>query len=375
MNILHFCWRGPGHPRAGGAELVTHEHSKAWVKAGHSVTLFTSSFPGSKDEETVDGVLVKRKGRDTSFTVIFYGIIWYLFENKSKFDLVIDHFHGLPFFTPIFVRSKKIAFIHEVAREVWKFNPYTYPLNKVIEYCGYVFEPVIIFVIYFFTKFITVSDSTKKALVDWGVASKNVEIVHNGVSVEKPLKVSDKEKSKTLVYLGAITQDKGIEDAIKVYKILSKKDKDIKFWVLGKGEKDYVDKMKGETKEDNNVKFWGFVDQKIKFELLSRAHLLINPSKLEGWGLVVIEAAAMGTPTVGYKVPGLVDSVKNNVTGVLVDKDVNKMADAIFRVLNDSVRYKHMSGNCIKWSKKFNWEISTKKSLQIIESMLESKKS
>ena len=56
---------------------------------------------------------------------------------------------------------------------------------------------------------------------------------------------------------------------------------------------------------------------KEKYDLLARAHILINPSIREGWGLVVIEAASVKTPTVGYNVPGLKDSIKDNETGLL----------------------------------------------------------
>ena len=51
---------------------------------------------------------------------------------------------------------------------------------------------------------------------------------------------------------------------------------------------------------------------------MSRAHVLLVPGVREGWGLVVTEANAMGTPAMAYDVPGLQDSVINGVTGKLV---------------------------------------------------------
>ncbi len=121
MNILILSWRGIGHPNAGGAEIVTHEHAKGWVKAGHQVILFTSYFPDAKREEVIDGIEIKRYGRQM-LGVQWEAFKWYLFGVHCKFDLVIDQFHGIPFFTPFYVRSKKIAFIHEVAKEVWRLN-------------------------------------------------------------------------------------------------------------------------------------------------------------------------------------------------------------------------------------------------------------
>ncbi|MFH1432221.1 MAG: hypothetical protein ABIG84_03305 [archaeon] len=54
MKILIFNWRDTLNPQAGGAEVFTQESAKRWVSHGHSVTLFTSGFPGCKKQETID---------------------------------------------------------------------------------------------------------------------------------------------------------------------------------------------------------------------------------------------------------------------------------------------------------------------------------
>src|SRR5258708_30926270 len=63
-----------------------------------------------------------------------------------------------------------------------------------------------------------------------------------------------------------------------------------------------------------DLTYFGFVTQQKKFELLARAHILINPSLLEGWGLVNIEANAIETPVVAYNSPWLLDSVNDGVS-------------------------------------------------------------
>src|SRR3989344_4669413 len=140
MNILVFSWRDPKHPMAGGAEQVMHEHMKGWVNAGHTVTLFSSAFNGAPPEEKVDGVKVIRKGYQL-LGVQIYAFFWYLFSDHPKFDLVVDQFHGLPFFTPLYVRSPKLAVLQEVAKEVWLLNHLQKPLNLIIGWAGYLTEP------------------------------------------------------------------------------------------------------------------------------------------------------------------------------------------------------------------------------------------
>ena len=55
-----------------------------------------------------------------------------------------------------------------------------------------------------------------------------------------------------------------------------------------------------------------------KHRLLCSAWMLLHPALIEGWGIVITEAAIRGTPAIGFDVPGLRDSVVNGQTGVLV---------------------------------------------------------
>ena len=219
MNILCFSWRGPKHPNAGGAEISTIEHAKGWIKAGHKVTLFTSSFKNAKELEYIGGVRVIRKGSQI-IGVHLAAFKWFIFDRKKQFDMVIDEFHGIPFFTPLFVRGKKLGFIHETTKEVWKLNPWKTPLNLLPSILGTFLEPFIFKLFYKNIPFMTVSNSTKKDLVEWGIPQKQITIIHNGLSTPKVRKTFKKEKKKTLIFLGALRKDKGIENALKVFKLV-----------------------------------------------------------------------------------------------------------------------------------------------------------
>jgi len=369
MNILILSWRGPGHPQAGGAEISTHEHAKGWVKAGHKVTLFTSYYPNSKKQERVDGIYIIRRGNQY-LDVHMQAIWWYIFGNHPKFDLVVDQFHGIPFFTPFFVRAKKLAFIHETAKEVWSLNEFPPPFNFFVSIFGNILEPLI-FAFYKKIPFMTVSDSTKNDLSDFGINKQNVMVIHNGVYVPK---ISEKKEDKTtVVYLGVLTRDKGIETALEVFQRLQERIEDIKFWVVGKGNERYVRflKSKADSLRITDIKFWGYVDETEKFRLLSKSHILINPSIKEGWGIVVIEAAAMGTPTVAFSVPGLKDSIINGKTGYLSKKlTAEGLASKSFELLEDDKKLASMRNNAVSWSKRFSWEKSSAQSLNLINKLV-----
>lgn len=370
LNILILSWRGPGHPNAGGAEISSHEHAKGWVREGHKVTLFTSFFSGAKKEEIVDGVQIKRQGFEV-FGVQLKAAWWYFLKKKERFDLVIDEFHGIPFFTPLYIRVKKIGFIHEVAKEVWSLNSWVKPYNLIPAFLGTTLEPLIFKLFYKNIPFMTVSDSTKEDLISWGIPSQNITIMHNGVTIPAKVRKFVKEKVPTLIFLGAISRDKGIEEALRVFSIIHKKNAKCKFWIVGKAEKNYLNYLKTFCKRLNieqNTIFFGFVTEEKKFELLSRSHLLVNTSVREGWGLVVIEAASVGTPTIAFDVAGLKDSIVDGISGLLCKgRDINELATIIKNTLDDKNLLDKLSLNAKNWSKKFKWENSVVLSLQLID--------
>ncbi len=366
MNILVFSWRDIGSIMAGGAEQVDHEHHKGWVAAGHSVTLFSSSFPGAKSQENIDGVEIIRKGSQY-LTCHISAFFWYLFQAHKKFDLVVDEFHGWPFFTPLYIKEPKLAVIQEVTREVWFKYPLPYGLNYVLGGIGYLLEPLF-FLPYKNVKFMTGSESARKELQTVGINSKNVRVVSHGVILDIPKKLPKKEARETIIFLGALAKDKGIEDAIKTFGVLNRFG-DYVFWVVGKGDPDYLKFLGGLAKNNNvTVKFWGFVSQKEKFELLARAHVMINPSIREGWGLVNIEANACGVPVVAYNSPGLIDSVKNGVSGIIIKKNTpDELANEVVRIFEDKGLYMELQKGALQWSRMFSWEKSRSLSIALIE--------
>lgn len=369
MNILVLSWRDPKHPMSGGAEQVMHEHMKGWISAGHKVTLFASAF-GGKKTEVLDGVTIIRQGRQI-LGVHLKACIWYITGKHENFDLVVDQFHGIPFFTPLYVRAKKLAVVQEVARNVWLKNHLPSPFNWIFGIVGYVTEPLY-YLFYKNVPFMTGSASALKDLESIGISAKQITIVPHGVKLSLPKHLPQKEKVQTIIFLGAIAKDKGIEDALKAFSILSKSG-NYQFWVVGKAGEMYLSEVKRITDQlglTKNTIFWGFVSEQKKFELLSKAHIMINPSAHEGWGLVNIEANSVETPVIAYPSAGLVDSVKNNESGIITkDSTPESIATEVTRVLSDQKLYKKLQKGAQKWSQQFTWPSSQKKSLDLIESL------
>jgi len=371
MNILVLSWRDPKHPLAGGAEQVMHEHMKGWVKAGHKVTLFSSRFKNCRDIEVLDGITIIRKG--DQFIGVKLNAFFYWSKNKEKFDLVVDQFHGIPFFTPLYVKKPKLAVLQEVAREVWFMNELPFPLNFTIGFLGYIFEPLI-FTFYKNIQFMVGSNSAKEDLIKMGIYTKNIAIVPHGLIVEKISNAPKKEKRKTITFLGALTKDKGAVDALKVFSLLNKTG-NYNYWMIGRGSPEfntYLLTLCEKFGIINKVKFWGYVDNVKKFELLAKTHILINPSAREGWGLVNIEANAMGTPVVSYRSRGLVDSVRENVSGIFSKaNNPQEMFNATYKLLNSEDEYQRLSKTSKEWAKNFIWDRSIEISKELLEKTIQ----
>src|SRR6266702_1517269 len=121
MRILILNWRDVENPLGGGAELSLFEHAKYWLGRGNSVTWFTSAYDSCLTEETREGVKIVRRG--SVYTVHPWAIYYILSRKLGKFDVVVDCFHFLPFFTTLFVKNEKIvALINEVAGKLWFAN-------------------------------------------------------------------------------------------------------------------------------------------------------------------------------------------------------------------------------------------------------------
>jgi len=90
-------------------------------------------------------------------------------------------------------------------------------------------------------------------------------------------------------------------------------------------------------------------------------------------GVWLIEANSVGTPVIAYNSAGLVDSVKDGFSGIIVKENSPfSLANEVNNLLLDGVKYKKMQKTSISWSKNFNWEKSRFQSLQLISQIYES---
>jgi glycosyltransferase involved in cell wall biosynthesis len=137
-----------------------------------------------------------------------------------------------------------------------------------------------------------------------------------------------------------------------------------KLWIAGDG---YM-RRDLESISGQDCSFFGRVSEKTKINLFDRAWLIVHPSILEGFGLVVIEANARSTPAVAYDVPGLRTSIRNGETGLLAENgNVSALADAVISMIKDTGLRNRLSENALAYSKQFSWDNAAKVFYEILE--------
>ncbi len=342
MRILILNRRDIANPAGGGAELYTHEIARGLAnKYNCKVMAFSSAFSGCKAEEVIEGVRYARRGNEA--TVHLHGF-WYALKYRHRFDLIIDEFNGIGFFT--FFLPNSVLLIHQLYREFW------FRELGSLGVFPYILEPLLL---RFYRKklAITVSLSTKEDLDRMGF--NDTHIVMNAIRAF-PAAPAIKDSDPVVAFLGRLRSTKRPEDAMKIFRKVRERVPQARLWVIGRGPEE--EKLRRAAAGIDNIIFWGWVDEREKLSLLQRSHVLVVPGVREGFGINVIEAASAGTPAVGYDVPGLRDSIRHGETGYLADS-ADEAAARTVELLTDKEKYNLMSNNCLAYAQGFSWEKRT----------------
>ncbi len=346
-RILIFNWWDIKNPKAGGAEVYLNEVFSRLTKR-YEITLLCAKFPKSKPEEKINGINVIRRG--PTWLINLTSVFWYL-KNKDKFDLVLDFTNKIPYCTPLFVRSKPcIAIALDIFGEIFV---------KEFGFLGHILAIIErgFFLLYKKSCFISISKSTGQELFNLGVSYSNIKIINPGLSYTTYLP-GPKQKEALIVYLGRLKKYKRVDLLLKVFKDIIRLIPKIRLVIIGIGnDKKRLEKLTQRLKLDSYVSFLGFLSEKEKAKWFQRAWVTVQPSIKEGWGLTVVEAAACGTPTIASNAPGLKDSILNEKTGWLFEKNnFNQLKNLIIEVLINKEKREKAGQEAIKFAKKFSWD-------------------
>lgn len=360
MRILILNWRDPKNPRAGGAETVTFKYAQYWAKKGHSVTWICNFFPGSTPREISTGIEFVRVGPALGYTVLELIFTYPLFLvsaimaafsefHRNKIDLVIDEIHGLPFFTPFFSQARNVLWVCEVAGPIWD-RMYPTPINLI----GRMLETLLYKYVYRHTEIWAISQATRADILNINPAAL-VKVIPLGIDPVPDPKIK-KTFFPSAVFLARLVKMKGVEVALQATKEIAARLPDFKLFLIGSGSGGYLYSLRQMVRElgiSNNVEFLGRLSEPEKYKVLAKSHFLIHPSYKEGFGLTVLEAGLVGTPTVARAGSSMDELIKHGGSGLIFQKE-SQIPDLFVNWIWGR-KYSLLSSNIKKTASRYFW--------------------
>jgi glycosyltransferase involved in cell wall biosynthesis len=298
-RILFVAWRDLANPRAGGSEVLVDRLADGMTARGDHVTLLCGGPVAERRYQ-----VVRNGGNYSQFA---RAPLAYRLRNELRgSDLVVEVCNGMPFFTPLWSRRPTVCLVNHVHTELWAVR-----LPRPLANVGRFTENTLLPMAHSKNLFLTVSASTAAALAGIGVSQDRIRVVCNGVEPPQPL--TPKSPEPLFLALGRLTDYKRIDLLLRLWDRV-RHVVGGKLVIAGDGpERARIEALAGP-----GVVIAGRVSDEEKHRLLCSAWILLHPAMIEGWGIVIVEAAIRGTPGIGFDVPGLRDSVVPGQTGVLV---------------------------------------------------------
>ncbi|MEI6447678.1 MAG: glycosyltransferase family 4 protein [Actinomycetes bacterium] len=359
LNILVLTDRDWTHPQGGGTGTHLHEQVKHWLAWGHRVTVVAGGHPGALPVERTGNLTVRRVGSRT--TVFPRSIIKGRRSLEPRADVVFEVINGITFLTPIWMDIPRVGMIHHIHRE-----HYVREMGRPGVIAAAALETIPLKLLYRDTTFMTVSDSTASEIAALGVPRSSIQIAHNGVESDLLLPGVKADKP-TILYLGRLKKYKRIEMLLRAVHAIP----DVELVIAGEG--DHRPDLEAEIAAlgiADRVHLLGFVTEEEKMTLLQQAWLNVTASSVEGWSIVVMEAAACRTPTVAMRVGGLREAVVDGTTGVLADSQ-EQLTSSIAEVLSDSAMRERMAQAARDRSVQFSWERTAAKTIDVLRAAVE----
>lgn len=351
-------WRDLDHALAGGSERYAWEYARALAAAGADVEFLTARDEGQAARDVRDGIPICRGGGALTF---YPWVAWQLLRRRRKLDVVIDPECGIPAFSPLFVRrgTAVVLLVHHVHMEQFRtyFSPPMSTLGRWLE--GWLMPRV-----YRRVPTYAVSRSTAEEMrreLGWRTP---IGILENGSS-SATRGTSGPGDPRRILVLGRLVPHKRVDAVVRAVASLRNEVPGLHLDIVGRGpDRESVAQTIAQLGAEPLVTLHGYLSDEEMDDVLGGCGLHVCASDVEGWGQVVIDAAAHGIPTIGRDVPGLRDSVVDGTTGWLVRTGggddlpavLAERVRAAITVLSDPAEQSAYAERCRGWAARFSWD-------------------
>jgi glycosyltransferase involved in cell wall biosynthesis len=348
----------------GGAERRYYEIAKRLAKR-HEVTVYSLRFYGSPRQEVFEGINIVRVGSNHPLNVrklptlstyfpAFFRVV------AGKYD-VIDANQGISSFIGLFksfISEPVVATFHDLYWNQWHeyFRTPFSSIGKTMEFLWSKLD---------YSRIIAVSPTTKKKLIYLGFRSP-IDVVASGIDKDFIEKVRAKKDRHSVAFVGRLVKYKNVDALIRAFAEVQKEYRDAMLKIVGTGpEEANLRNLAGSL--GVNAEFYGFVDEEEKIKIIKSSEVLVNPSSVEGLGLILIEAMACNTPVVAKNLETYFFCNKNNSIMYNNDED---MAWKIMDVMSSKATSKKLKKYGARTATEFSWDNVAKNVERIYEDLI-----
>jgi glycosyltransferase involved in cell wall biosynthesis len=291
----------------GGAERWYRSLAERLAAAGHDVTYITLRQWDRGEQPSVPGVTVIAVGPRLSLydapghrrilpPVMFgAGVLWHLLRHGGRYDVV--HTCSFPYFSLLaaaLVRPLRRFRIAVDWFEVWSRTYWREYLGRLGGDVGWLIQRLCARVR---QRAFCFSELYARRLRDEGLAGEITMLAgaYEGALEPEPVRAAE----PLVVFAGRHIPEKRVPSIVPALALLRERLPELRGLILGDGpERDEVIRLVAEQGLDGVIEVPGFVTTETVDDAIARALCLLLPSRREGYGLVVVEAAARGTPSV-----------------------------------------------------------------------------
>ncbi len=207
-----------------------------------------------------------------------------------------------------------------------------------------------------------ISPDIKRRVLELGASSEKIQDIKNGIFLNhfKTDRISNKQlpgEAPYISYLGHLRWEKGVDILIKAFSKIQKNYPDLRLKIAGGGvEQKNLMAIANKLDCGESIDFLGVIYGDKKKEFLMKSLFFVCPSRIEGFGIVNLEALASGVPAVGTRVGGIPDIIRDGENGFLVEpEDPDQLAEKIDLLLKDESLRQNLAKNAFNSVAEYDW--------------------
>jgi len=196
-----------------------------------------------------------------------------------------------------------------------------------------------------------------------------------GIDLKYFKNIKTYKKDYQACFIARLVPSKGIFDLAEIWSVVVKNIPEAKLKIIGGGNDDIKTKLK-ETfqgkKIETNVEILGFLPNDEAYKILKESNVFVFPSHEEGFGIVIAEAFACGTPCVAWDLP-VYNEIFPDVLLTAREGDIKDFASKVVDVMKNQKFAQSLSVSGCKYIKKYGWEKIAELEQKIISSLIKEK--